>query len=94
MTEEVSSFRVYLYRDFEDGSSIEYEVGCDHNATTGESSIAYILNAETDESCELTEEEQDHILDVLLPQEMRDQKEEAELQHALLRDELRRLDTR
>ena len=90
MTEEVYSYRVYHYRDFEDGSSIEYEVGCDHNATTEESSIVYILNTETDESCELTEHEQDHILDVLLPQEIQDQKEEAELQHALLRDELRR----
>ena len=93
MTEEVYSYRVYHYRDFEDGSSIEYEVGCDHNATTEESSIVYILNTETDESCELTEHEQDHILDVLLPQEIQDQKEEAELQHAILRDELRRLDT-
>ena len=93
MTEEVYSYRVYHYRDFEDGSSSEYEVGCARHATTGESSIAYILNAETDESCELTQDEQDHILDVLLPQEMRDQKEEAELQHSLLRDELRRLDT-
>tara|TARA_R100000458_G_C8249251_1_gene226536 strand:- start:889 stop:1170 length:282 start_codon:yes stop_codon:yes gene_type:complete len=80
--ESVYSYRVYYCRDFENGESIEYEVGCDYNADTGEGSVVYTLNAETDESIFLDEDGVEHVLNVLLPQAIKDEREEQQLRDA------------